>query len=133
MPTLPDADALVLACLRGALADQEFGTQIPADLLDSLPYVTVSRFGGASIDPRFLDSATIDLQTWAGDRGAAFDLATACRNALRDAWLNATVYTDLGHIAHFREITGPSELRTADQADGLWRTQATYSLALRPA
>ena len=122
----------MLACLRAAVTDQEFGTQIPADLLDSLPYATAVRFGGSSIDPRFLDSATFDVQTWAADRKDAFDLATACRNALRDAWINGTVYAGLGHISHFREITGPNELRTADQADGLWRFQATYSLALRP-
>jgi hypothetical protein len=133
LPTLPDADALVLAALRAGVPDQAFATQIPANLLASLPYVTVARFGGATVDPRFLDLATIDLQTWAGTRKAAFDLALECRTVLRDAWLNATVYADLGHIAHFREITAPNELRTDDQADQLWRTQATYSLALRPA
>lgn len=132
MPALPDADALVLACFRAAISDQEFGTQIPADLLDSLPYATAVRFGGAAVDPRFLDSATFDVQTWGGSRKAAFDLARSMRAALVDAWLNATVYAGLGHIAHFREITAPNELRTSDQADGLWRTQATYSLALRP-
>jgi hypothetical protein len=109
-PTLPDADALVLEVLRDAVDGQEFGTQIPADLLNSLPYVTVRRVGGASVDPRFLDRATFDVQTWASTRKAAVDVAIACRNALRDAWLNGTVY-DLGHIAAFREITAPNELR----------------------
>jgi hypothetical protein len=133
LPTLPDSDKLVLAVLRAAMPAQEFGTQIPADLLDSLPYATAARFGGAAVDPRFLDSATVDVQTWAGDRKEAFDLAAACRNAFRDAWLNGTVYAGIGHISSFREIVGPAELRTADQADGLWRTQATYSLGMRPA
>lgn len=133
VPTLPDSDKLALAVLTAAMPSQEFGTQIPKDLLDSLPYATVARFGGASVDPRFLDSATVDMQTWGATRKDAFDLAHACRNAFRDAWLNGTVYDGIGHISHFREITGPSELRTADQADGLWRTQATYSLGMRPA
>lgn len=132
MSDLPDSDALVLAVLRAAISDQEFGTQIPADLLASLPFATASRIGGAAVDPRFLDSATFDVQTWAGTRKAAFDLAAACRAALLDAWLNATVYEDLGHISSFREITGPAEIRTPDQADGLWRFQATYTLTLRP-
>lgn len=132
VPTLPDADALVLAALRAAVPNQEFGTQIPKNVLNSLPYATAVRFGGASVDPRFLDAATIDVQTWAGSRKAAFDLATLCRNALRDAWLNGTVYANLGHVSHFREVTGPNELRTQDQPDQVWRTQATYSLTLRP-
>lgn len=132
LPTLPDADALILEVLRDAIDDQEFGTQIPADLLDSLPYVTAHRSGGASVDPRFLDRATVDVQTWADTRKEAFDVASACRDALRDAWLDGTVY-DLGHVAAFREITAPNELRTSDQSDQVWRTQATYSLFLRPA
>lgn len=132
-PTLPDADALVLEVLRDAINDQEFGTQIPANLLNSLPYATVRRVGGASIDPRFLDRATIDIQTWDNTRKGAVDVAIACRDALRDAWLDGTVYTGFGHVSHFREIAAPSELRTADQAANVWRTQATYSLFLRPA
>ena len=132
-PTLPDADALVLTALRAGVSGQEFGTQIPADLLNSLPFVSVRRIGGASVDPRFLDRATIDLQTWGSTRKEAFDVAIACRDALRDAWLAGTAYTNLGHISHFREIAAPSELRTSDQAANVWRTQATYSLFLRPA
>lgn len=134
LPTLPDADLLALTCLRAASAkpDSAFGTQIPADLLQSLPFAKVARFGGSTIDPRFLDRASFDVQTWAATRKAAFDFAFEIRTAFRDAWLNATVYAGLGHISFFDEVTAPSELRTPDQAGGVWRTQATYSLALRP-
>lgn len=128
---LPDMDALVLAILRDAMSGQAFGTQIPSKLASKLPFVMAVRFSGSAVDPRFLDSATIDVQTWAGDRKEAFDLAFDCRSALMDAWLNATVYPDLGHLTHFREVTGPAELRTPDQQDQIWRTQATYSLTAR--
>lgn len=134
LPTLPDADLLALACLRAASARPvaAFGTQIPADLLESLPFAKVARFGGSTVDPRFLDRATFDAQTWAASRKEAFDFAFEIRTAFRDAWLNATVYAGLGHISFFDEVSAPSELRTEGQADGVWRTQAAYSLALRP-
>lgn len=134
LPTLPDADLLALTCLRSASArpDSAFGTQIPANLLDSLPFAKVARFGGSTVDPRFLDRATFDVQTWGATRKEAFDFAFEIRTAFRDAWLNATVYADLGHIANVDEVSAPSELRTADQLSDVWRTQATYSLFLRP-
>lgn len=135
LPTLPDTDKLVLACLRGASATDadHSGTQIPANLLDVLPFVVASRFGGATVDPRFLDRASVDVETWAATRDAAFTAAFACRNALRDAWLNGTVFAGQGHIVHFSETSAPSELRTPDQAESVWRTTATYSLHMRPA
>lgn len=135
LPTLPDGDLLALACLRAASAkpDSAFGTQIPANLLSSLPFAKVARFGGSTVDPRFLDRATFDVQTWGATRKAAFDFAFEIRTAFRDAWLNGTVYAGLGHISRFREVAAPTELRTPDQADGVWRTQATYALFLRPA
>jgi hypothetical protein len=135
LPTLPDADMLALTCLRAASSKpaKAFGTQIPANLLSVLPFAKVARFGGSAVDPRFLDRATFDVQTWGATRKAAFDFAFEIRTAFRDAWLESTVFAGLGHISFFDEVSAPSELRTSDQADGVWRTQATYSLALRPA
>lgn len=132
LPTLPDADKLVLACFHAAVPGVTFGTQIPTDLATKLPFAVASRFGGATVDPRFLDRASVDVQTWANTREGAFAAAYSCRNALRDAWLNGTVFAGLGHIAFFSETSAPSELRTQDQSDALWRTQATYSVHLRP-
>lgn len=127
---LPDADALTLAVLGDALPAASFGTQIPHNLLGRLPFNVVRRFGGAAVDPRFLDRATISVDSWAGTRKGAFDEAAAIRTALRDGVNNATPE---GHIVAFREVSAPAELRTADQADNVWRFTAIYSLFLRPA
>lgn len=132
MPELPDADALALSVIRAAYPAIKLGTQIPDDILSVLPYATCVRFGGSAVDPRFLDRATYNVQTWGGTRKAASDLAYDIREVFRLAAANQTVYP-LGHIARYREVTAPTELRTADQADNLWRFQATYSLFLRPA
>ena len=132
MPELPDADALVLSVIRAAIPTIKLGTQIPDNLLTNLPYATARRFGGAAVDPRFLDRASVDVQTWGASRKAASDLAYDIREAFRAAAANQTVYT-LGHIARYRENAAPTELRTTDQADNVWRFQASYSLFLRPA
>lgn len=133
VPTLPDADMLILDIVRTAIpAGVEFGTQIPADLLASMPFCKLNRVGGGAVDPRFLDRASIDVQVWADDRTTAYTTARAVGNALRDAALNQTVF-DAGHVARFVEESGPSELRSTDQPSNVWRFQASYSLFLRPA
>lgn len=133
---LPDADMLVLDVIRTAEPTLNCGTQIYDKLIEDVtagePFAMVRRFGGAAVDPRFYDRATFDIQVWASTRKAAFDTSSAIREALLDAALNQTTF-DEGHIARMVEVAGPSELRTADQADGVWRFQATYSLFLRPA
>ena len=132
MSNLPDADALVLSVIAAAEPTLNLGTQIPADLLDKLPFAVVRRFGGAAVDLRFLDRATFDVQAWAGSRKAAYDTVDAIRTAFIDVVYNQTKFP-LGHIARCVEIAAPSELRTVDQAGDVWRFQASYSLFLRPA
>lgn len=132
---LPDADALLLSVIRAGTSAVTVGTQIPSTLLEKIktkPFGTVKRIGGSAADPRYLDQATVDVQTWATSRKAAYDAAAVIRSTLLDAALDQTTFP-LGHIARFVELSGISELRTADQAGGVWRFQATYSLFLRPA
>lgn len=129
---LPYADSLLANIVRDALPEVEVGTLVPADLpSDPRPFVLLHRVGGAAIDLQFLDSATVDVQAYAGTRRGAAELVEEVRAALFHAWRGQRV-TEEGHIAYVREITGPSELRTSNQADSLYRFQATYSLALRP-
>ena len=132
LAALPDADALVLAVIRAGISGIAIGTQMPANLVDHLPYAVAARFGGAAVDPRFLDRATVTVDTWDNTRAGSSALARQIRTVLRDAALNQTTFTE-GHIVSFREVSGPFELRTADQADTLWRFNARYSLFLRPA
>lgn len=130
LPTIPDADLLLGQIFAAAGADN-LGTQIPKDLLDRLPFVMGVRFGGAPTDPRFLDRATVSLDVWDDDRKGAHDTAWAMWLALRDAALSQTVF-DAGHVAKFQPISAPSELRTPDQRDNVWRFNATASLVIRP-
>lgn len=132
MATLPDADAILVAAVRAAVPGVNLGTQIPDDLLDRLPFVVARRFGGAAVDPRFLDRATVDVQTWAGSRKGAYDLAAEIRTGLRDSALNQITYP-AGYIVRFRESSAPAEIRDAEQAGNVWRFVATYSLFMRPA
>jgi hypothetical protein len=128
---LPYADGLVVAILRAALT-AEVGTLVPHDLYGSpRPFVLARRVGGAAILPGHLDGATVDVQAYAATRRAAAELAELARTALYVAWRDQTVFPD-GHVAGYGEISGPAELRTNGQPDGLYRFQATYSLALRP-
>ena len=132
MSNLPDADGLILSVIEAAEPTLSLGTQIPDDLLDDLPFAMVRRFGGAAVDLRFLDRATVDVQTWAASRKSAYDTIDAVRTAFIDAAYNQTTFP-LGHIARCVEVAAPSELRTVDQAGDVWRFQASYSLFLRPA
>jgi hypothetical protein len=138
---LPDADQLLLTIARAGTLDGDgeptvdLGTQIPANLLKKIetrPFGMVKRIGGAAVDARYLDNATVDVQTWANDRGDAYAAIAAIRSAFLDSALDQTT-TEHGHISRFVEVSGPSELRTADQADRVWRFQMTLSLYLRPA
>lgn len=132
MSNLPNADSLILQAIDATSPTYERGTQIPDDLLSRLPFALVRRFGGAAVDLRFLDRATVDVQAWADTRRGAWDVVDAVRTVFIDAAHNQTTFP-LGHIARCVEVIGPSELRSVDQADGVWRFQASYSLFLRPA
>lgn len=129
---LPYADSLLIGIVRAALPGVEVGTLVPADL-PSNPrlFVLLHRVGGAAIDLQFLDRATVDVQTYAPTRRGAADLADDVRTVLFTAY-RIQHATPEGHIAYFREVAGPSELRTANQPDALYRFQATYTASLRP-
>ncbi len=128
---LPDAELLVLAILRPVVPAVGFGTAIPDDIASRLPYVVIRRAAGAALDPRFLDNPVVSVDAWHTSKSAASDLAEDVRVALLEAHERQTV-TEFGHLANFAEDSGPSELRTAEQPDTIFRYQANYALATRP-
>lgn len=129
---LPYADDLLCGIVRATVPDTEVGTLVPADLAaNPRRFVYLHRVGGAALDLEFLDVATVDVQTFAATRRGAADLADDVRAALYLAWRGQLVTAE-GHLAAFREITGPSELRTGNQPDSLYRFQATYAASIRP-
>lgn len=134
IPTLPDADLILMAIVASVEGFSEnYGTQIPDDMLGRLPFAVVVRFGGASTDPRWSSRANVSIDVWDETRQGARDKAYDIWVALRDAALAQTVFSGLGHVSGFSGISEPSELRTPDQADNVWRFNASASLILRPA
>ncbi|MCK2237709.1 MULTISPECIES: hypothetical protein [unclassified Crossiella] len=134
-PFLPDADQLVLAVLRAALPElpaADVAPLLPADLADRLRrFVAARRIGGAAPHPELLDEATVVVDCWAASRADAVELGRLCRTALYLAHAQQRV-TAHGHLAGYRELSAPAELRSAGQAGRLHRVHATYALLIRP-
>jgi hypothetical protein len=128
---LPNPDLLLMEILRAGLSDAHtVGTEIPATMLDRLPFVMGRRVAGGAIDPRFLDRGVFDIQNWASTRLLAYQTAQAVRTALYEAFHYQTVFAS-GHLCSFTEFEAPAELRERDTPDGVWRFQALYSLSFR--
>jgi hypothetical protein len=126
---LPDVDDVVRAILAGA--GVAVGANVPADVLDRLPYISAKRIGGASVDPVQLDRALVQVDCWSGARRKGAEMAETCRTLLYRAWRSQTPYA-AATVALFAESSAPFELRSAGQAEGLYRITATYSLHIRP-
>lgn len=126
---LPDADDVIRDILLASGVSVMVNT--PADLMNLLPAVVASRFGGGSIHPALLDRATFSVDAYASTRREAANLAETCRVLLYRAWREQTVHAGAS-VARYVETSGAFELRTDGQADELYRFNATYSLYVRP-
>lgn len=132
MRLLPYVDGLVLALLRDALPTTVTVETELSDPLRRTPYVFVDLVGGEEVDPRSLGVPRVDVDCFAtGGKRAASDLAEHARVALFLAWDEQTV-TAHGHLASFRTVTYPHEVRTAGQPGEVYRFTATYALGVRP-
>lgn len=125
----PDADDVIRDILGASGVLVMVNT--PADLMNLLPAVVASRFGGGSIHPALLDRATFSVDAYARTRREAADLAETCRVLLYRAWREQTAHAGAS-VANYTETAAPFELRSDGQADELYRFNATYSLAIRP-
>lgn len=126
---LPDTELVIRDVLLGT--GVSVGANIPADLLNRLPYISARRFGGAAVHQKFLDRATFTIDYWSANRPTASAMAETGRVLFQNAWQNQTVHAG-ATIARFTEVTAPSELRTPGQADGLYRFTTTCSFLIRP-
>ncbi|MGH3760252.1 hypothetical protein [Actinophytocola sp.] len=133
MRLLPYVDGLVLALLRGALPSTVTVETELSDPLRRTPYVFVDLVGGEEVDPRFLGVPRVDVDcfTSTGGKQAAADLAEHVRVVLFRAWEDQKV-TPHGHLASFRTLTYPHEIRTAGQPGEVYRFTAAYELGVRP-
>lgn len=129
---LPDVDRMLALHLNTVLpAAVTVSNHVPADVLGSMPYVRVARFGGGDVHPRFGTTASIDVDCWEATRRKAADLAEDVRVALVDAWQDQTPMTG-GTIARLTVTASPSELRTAGQLANVFRYTTSLSLIVRP-
>lgn len=129
---LPYVDGLMLAILRAALPGTVTVESELSDPLRRVPYVFVNLVGGDEIDPRFLGVPRVDIDVFVtGGKRAAADLAEDVRVALFRAWEDQAV-TPHGHLASFRTVAYPHEVRTAGQPAEVYRYTATYALGVRP-
>ena len=129
---LPRVDALLVGILRPVLpAGVGLGTRIP----DRMPprFVMARRSGGASIHPEFLDSALVDVQTWAPTDQESEELSQLVRDTLYQASKSPqTIVPGVGYIAWFSEESAPSVIPSDTEDHQSYRYQATYSLHTRP-
>jgi hypothetical protein len=86
-------------CLCDLLADLgTTGEETPADLQSSLPFIRVTRTGGAD-DRLVTDSATVSIDVFAADRGTARALAETIRQRLLNDLPAATAHGVIDYAA----------------------------------
>lgn len=136
---------LVVRILRLGLPSIEVTSEIRRD--QTFPVVEVRRlptFLGFAGDPRFVESMDVAVNTLCEDPDGDLDaglLAAACKNLLRDAWLNYFYDETLGSISYFEVLSPPRRIpdwadaagpvQYADLPSNVWRYEGRYRFAVR--
>jgi hypothetical protein len=124
--TYGGVERLLLGYLAPALSVRCL-TDLPADLQSSVPVVQVVRIGGPSSDnDRRLEAATVSIDCFAADRGAATDLAMRVDKAMRDTLPGTYVPASNAVVTKVRTLTGASWRPWDDLA--VRRFGATYQV-----
>jgi hypothetical protein len=125
---LPDVELVLLAALRVKFPTANFGTMIPADMVDRMPFVTVKRIASPQLHPKLATRCRVDVSVWHTNRKSGADLA---RN------IAAFLTTETTVVSHCVATTEPFELRPGVFQEGAqlpqdnYRFQATYRLVVR--
>lgn len=131
-----DVEALTLQWLRARtdFPGVTFGTQRPPDLAAHLPYVLVTRIGGAANQVSWrggllLDRAGVNVQAWSTpDRAqtrALIHMVVSSLFAARSAALPG------GVIVRVAMLAGPTDLPDPAMSDQVYRFTATVQLIVR--
>jgi hypothetical protein len=118
----PDAEALVLDFLRGAIPGLRCGVELP-ELPDDAPFLLVIRTGGEMAWP-VLDTAAIDLEVWGPDRGTTHDVLQGALGALLAS------RTEGGPLAFVRVTNAPQWAPDALSGEPRWL--ASVDVGTRP-
>lgn len=106
------------------------GTETPADLQSEVPYIRVTRTGGA--DDLVTDTATVSVDVFAASASDAKDTAEQARQRLilGPFGTGTPFVTDHGRIDRARTVTAPQALPPTD-TDNLRLVVATYQVQMR--
>ncbi|GAA3509976.1 hypothetical protein GCM10022234_00150 [Aeromicrobium panaciterrae] len=112
--------------------DRNFGTSLPPDLADQIPFVHAVHSAGSLMDPEFADWASIVIDAYGASDTEAFNAAQSARTLVVDAWKNQTQFP-AGYISFFDKDNAvpPFPAPAAAVPDGLFRYTAEYRLLLR--
>lgn len=120
--------------LRAPLQAQsiEFGTSLPPDVADNVPFIHGAHSAGSLMDPELADWASIVVDSYAATDTEAFNAAQAVRDLIVVAWKNQTQYA-AGYISFFdkNNTVPPFPAPASAVPDGLFRYTAEYRLLLR--
>jgi hypothetical protein len=126
-PVPVDVEAGVAGWLRDDLgAGHRVVTEAPADLAGAVPVFRVVRLGGGDRDV-VLDRATVDVDTWAADRGGARAAALDVHARLRFALPGQRIPG--GVVCQVDTLTGPAWRPWDDTA--VRRFGATYVITVQ--
>ncbi len=133
--SLPYVDGFLMELLRPLMPGYQVVTRLPAPELRKPPIIMARRIpGGGAVHPRFLDSALVQIDSFALTRRQAAAGIRSVSDIFYDAWFNQTVIpgVDGGHINGMEERSGPAEFPDSDPPAEMVRFYATYELFIRP-
>lgn len=121
----PDAEQVVRTYLAAALGVRALN-ELPHDLADRVPLVRVIRIQGGYEGEAVEDLANIDVECFAADRGAMWELTYAMREAMRTLGGRSVD----GAVVDAVEVTnGSGQIPYAN--DAVRRSITTYRLTCR--
>jgi len=135
---LVDTDAVILQALREHLdwSGYTVGTLRPADLTQGLPFVMVTRLGGAAglpswrVSPAHVDRATYGIQAWAGPHLA--HARTVCRDCLHTLRMLRGTVVGSATIVGARIVSGPFRVADAEIPAEVHRMAGSVALTVHP-
>lgn len=119
-----DADLVLVQLLRDRV-DAPVATEVGPDDMANLPRLVAATFASSPVEGPLLHlRAGIQITVWASKR---VDASLICRQAV--AVLTVAQVTQrvvaAGHLRRFTLTAQPAEVRDDNQADGVWRFDAT--------
>jgi hypothetical protein len=123
LASFPDIETAIMDLLEDLVGTDSIGTSTTPDLGNLLPFIRVTRFGGA--DDRITDTARVDIDVFGATRPDAYPLAETVRQRMLAAphTVNGVV------IGTVTTDAAPTEVPWDDQLIRRWT--ASYQVKAR--